>query len=231
MTTRKQRYLRNGTCINELEQELLSQVRICVIGCGGLGGYIIEMLARAGVGSLRVVDGDVFEESNWNRQILSNQNNLKEQKSIIAAKHVMKINSDVVVEAVSSFIDEVNAEEILKGCNIVVDALDNLSVRKMVAEKCSQLNIPYIFGAIAGWYGQVSVIVPNSNMSDLLFESQHHKGHEQKVGNPSFTPAIIAGIQVSECIKYILNKGEITTNTLLMIDLLNNEMEKITIKS
>ncbi|MHC1747992.1 MAG: ThiF family adenylyltransferase [Cellulosilyticaceae bacterium] len=229
MSNRKQRYSRNGTCINETEQKVLSKAKICILGCGGLGGYMIEMLARVGVGALRVVDGDVFDPSNLNRQILANQNNLNQEKVIIASKHVAEINSEVIVEAVPSFINESNAEDILRGCTVVMDALDNLSVRKMVADTCSKLNIPYIYGAIAGWYGQVSVILPNSTTDKMLFSSQHQRGEEQRVGNPSFTPAIVAGIQVSECIKLLLKKGEITTNAFLMIDLLTNEVEKITI--
>lgn len=228
---REERYLRNGACISQEEQSYLKQCKIVVIGCGGLGGYLIELLARAGVGYLRVVDGDVFCESNWNRQLLSEEGNLGEQKADVAKKRVESINKNVQVEAIEQYIDEENAEDILEGCDLLMDGLDNIKTRRMLLQKCKELKITYIYGAIAGWYGQIATILPDSNGSDILFGREHEKGEEVKIGNPSFTPAIVAGIQVSEAIKFLLGKGEVKHNYFLQLDLLNNELEKIFFES
>jgi len=227
LTMREERYIRNGTCVMEKEQERLAQCKIVVIGCGGLGGYIIEMLARIGIGSLRVVDGDVFSTSNWNRQLLSEEGNLGENKALEAKKRVERINKKIQVEALTHFMEADQIESILEGCDLVLDGLDNLSTRKMLLQKCKELQLPYVYGAIAGWYGQIALILPDCPWSDVLFGGKQEKGEEEKVGNPSFTPAIVAGIQVSEAIKYLLGKVEEKHNYFLQLDLLSNELEKI----
>ncbi len=231
MTSRRSaRYMRNGDCITEDEQQLLSRARVCVLGCGGLGGYIIEMLARAGFGYLKVVDGDVFDESNLNRQILSNPDNLGRNKALAAGLHVQAINSEINCVPIPEYISADNVQAHIGDCDIVMDALDDMAVRKIVAGACQEMGKVYIYGAIAGWYGQVATIHSGDVTYPLLFDYHQRRGEEVRLGNPSFTPAVVAGIEVSECVKTILNKGKSLRNSMISIDLLNNEVETIKIE-
>jgi molybdopterin/thiamine biosynthesis adenylyltransferase len=221
------RYIRNANTIDEEEQKKLKQSSVCVLGCGGLGGYTIEMLSRVGIGHLKVVDNDFFEVTNLNRQLLSTSNTLGRSKVIVAKERIHYINDEVEVIAIEAFIDDTNCEGIIKDCDVVIDALDSISTRKIVASACRNLGIPFVYGAIAGWYGQVSTIMPNEHTLDILYPKDTKLGDEIMLGNPSFTPAVVAGIQVSETIKILLSKGELLTGSFMHIDLLSNEMEKI----
>ncbi|WP_319202747.1 HesA/MoeB/ThiF family protein [uncultured Ilyobacter sp.] len=215
------RYLKNKKLISQKEQEVLKSKKVLVLGCGGLGGYIIEMLARLGVGNLRVVDFDVFDESNLNRQILSDEKNLGLLKVDEALKRVKTINSDIKTERFNLKIDGENIEKLLTDIDLVVDALDSIPLKIMVEEKCSRLGITMVHGAIGGWVAQVAVIRPGDFILKKMYNGIE-KGIEAELGNPSFTPAMAASIQVSESIKILLNKGESLENQVLYIDLQNN---------
>jgi molybdopterin/thiamine biosynthesis adenylyltransferase len=199
--------------------------RICVIGCGGLGGYAIEMLGRLGIGFITAVDGDVFDETNLNRQILSSEKLIGREKANEAKARMGEINSEVEVTPIVGYLNADNYMKILKGHDIVVDALDNMATRKMLANGCLELKIPLVHGAIAGWYGQVSTIMPGDKTMERLYHGDENKGIEVELGNPSFTPAIVAAIQVAEVTKVLLGKGDILQNKLLTVDLLNHEYE------
>jgi molybdopterin/thiamine biosynthesis adenylyltransferase len=165
------RYARNIPALTEEECTLLRQKRVLVVGCGGLGGHIIDQLARIGVGFLRVVDGDVFESSNLNRQLLSDVPRLGISKAKAAADHVVRVNPDVSVEAVGEFLTESNAAALLAGCDAVMDALDNIQSRKILASACETAKIPYVYGAIQGWVAQAGISMPGENLIGKLFPS------------------------------------------------------------
>ncbi len=219
------RYERNHSCITLEDQKILAGAKVCVLGCGGLGGHIIEMLGRLGVGSITVVDGDVFEDSNLNRQILADNNTLGLPKARIAKERMAVINNHVDVKAVEGYINRGNAETIMAGHDLIMDALDHIDTRKMVAEVASTLDIPYIYGAIAGWFGQLAVIYPGDKTLDVLYQGSAVTGKEKELGNPSFTPALIASMQVAEAVKVLTGHGEIIRNGFLHIDTLNNDYE------
>lgn len=221
------RYSRNMKMLSEAEIEKLHRMRVCVLGCGGLGGYVIEMLSRIGVGHLTVVDGDTFEMTNLNRQLLSTVEKLGQSKALAAKERVGVVNPETDVRVFSDFVDENNAAELLKGHDVVVDALDTIDLRKMIAEVCGQLGIPLVHGAIAGWYGQVATILPKENTLERIYATQRKRGAEQVLGNPSFTPGLVASIQVSEVIKLLLGRGDLLTQSVLLIDLLTNDFEVI----
>ena len=144
------RYVRNFPALTEAEWEILKQKRVLVVGCGGLGGHIMDQLARIGIGALRVVDGDVFEETNLNRQLLSDTAHLGCSKANAAAAHIARVNPDTAVEAVSEFLTETNAAALIADCDIVMDALDNIQSRRILAAACTKAGIPYVYGAISG---------------------------------------------------------------------------------
>ena len=220
------RYERNGIITKE-EQDKLKGMSVCVIGCGGLGGYVIEMLSRFGIGQLTLVDGDVFNESNLNRQLLCLMQTLKKSKAFTAAERVEAINPDIQVNVIATYVDEDNILNILNGHDVVVDALDSNAARLIVLEACCALGIPCVHGAIAGWYGQVSTVFPEDTFVRTNLSQAKSKGIELELGNPSFTPACIASYQVAETIKVLLNKGALYREQILYIDLLDNEVEII----
>jgi molybdopterin/thiamine biosynthesis adenylyltransferase len=216
------RYDRNGIFTEE-EIQRLGKVKVCIIGCGGLGGYILEMMARIGIGHITVIDGDVFNVSNLNRQILSTETNIGQSKVNSAKERMTIVNSEISVSYIDEYLNEDNAQRLLEGHDLVMDALDSITTRFLLQEACHALGIPFVHGAIAGWYGQVSVVFPGDKTLDLIYVSRQGEGVEKKIGNPSFTPSTIASIQVSEGLKVLLNKGEILRGKLLYVDLLQNE--------
>lgn len=221
------RYDRNKNMISETEQKLLEHKSVCIVGCGGLGGYSIELLARLGVGCLTVIDGDIFDESNFNRQLLSEERLLGYSKAEAAKERVLSINSQVKVNVQSKFLTKENAKDLLAGHNVVVDALDSITTRKILASACDHLKIPLVHGAIAGWYGQVATVLPGDGLIEKIYQNDDAKGREKELGNPSFTPAAISAIQVSEVLKLLLYPEKSMRNTLLYIDLMTHTFEKI----
>lgn len=225
----KKRYSRNISTLTHEENEKLKHFKVCVVGCGGLGGYIIEMLARIGIGNLTVVDKDVFDESNLNRQILSSEENLGYSKALQAEKRINSINSDVSVKVIQDSFNNKNGISIIHNHHVVVDALDNIESRLLLQEYCKKVNIPLVHGAIAGWFGQVCTIMPGDDTLNIIYKN-NSIGVEKKLGNPSFTPANIASIQVSEVIKILLSKGDILRNQIAIVDLLHNDFNIISLE-
>jgi len=203
----------------------LKEKKVCVVGCGGLGGYIIEMLSRLGVGNITAIDGDVFDETNLNRQLLSEEALIGSSKAEAAKSRIQKVNSEVEVFAKAVFLREDNAVALVAGHDVVVDALDNISTRRILEKACSISEIPLIHGAIAGWYGQVTTIMPGSGVFSKLYPETAEKGIETELGNPAFTPALVASIQVSETLKLLIKKGEPLIGRLLTLNLLDHEYQ------
>lgn len=221
------RYERNMKALSPEENEKLKNFSVCVVGCGGLGGYVIEMLGRLGIGHITAVDGDSFSESNLNRQIISSNLNLGRNKAIEAKKRMEIVNDLIEVEAITYFINVDNVWDILKGHHVVIDAVDNIETRFLLQEACEKLQIPFVHGAIAGWYGQVTTIFPGDRTLNNIYNDKNKKGIETTLGNPSFTPAVVASIQVSEAVKVLLSKGQVLRNKILMIDLLWQDFQTI----
>ena len=222
----KERYSRNLGALTKDEIELLHTKRACVVGCGGLGGYVIELLARIGIGALTVVDGDSFAVSNLNRQLLSTEVLIGKSKAQVAIDRVHEINSEVQVFTVPAFLTEENADNILTGHDIVIDALDNVSSRRILAESCDRLLLPLVHGAISGWCAQIAVITPGSKALDRIYSAD---SKEIVPSSLSFTPALAASIQAAETVKVLLNKGTALQSQLLIIDLLTQEFGTIKI--
>ncbi|NLX61777.1 MAG: HesA/MoeB/ThiF family protein [Tissierellia bacterium] len=226
------RYAKNMKALSEEDMKTLFNSKVCVVGCGGLGGYIIEMLGRIGVKYITVIDGDVFDETNLNRQLISHAGNIGKSKAEEAKKRMKLVNPDVTVNHINEMLDENNAMDLLEGHDVIVDALDNIKTRKILNAFSKKLNIPMVHGAIAGFYGQVSTIYPEDNTFNYIYPDNEdlNKGIETELGNPSFIPALIAAIEVSEVIKILTNKGKLLRNKILLADLLNNNFDIVEFK-
>lgn len=222
------RYQRNRRTISIENQLLLFRSRVAVLGCGGLGGYVVEQLARLGVGNLVAIDPDVFEEHNLNRQLFSSIAGLGRSKAHTALERVAEINPAVTVTARDVAYTPENGIELLQGAHVVVDALDSIPTRMALCQTCLELNVPLVHGAIAGWYGQVTTQYPGENTLQKIYGPRASgKGAEKELGNPSFTPAVVASLEVTEVCKILLEKGECLRNRELIINLLDMSFQEI----
>ena len=217
------RYLRNVPALTREECALLRTKKIAVIGCGGLGGHLIDLLARLGIGSILAVDGDIFDASNLNRQLLSQVSLLGTEKARAAADRVRVVNPDVKVRSETVFLDESNALSLITGCDAVLDALDNIPSRRILSAACDQANIPYIYGAIQGWVAQAAISMPGDHLIDTLYPEEIEIRDKSVL---SFTPALCASMQASLCVKLLAGRP-VETGTVYYFDLLNQEFETI----
>ena len=222
------RYQRNRHTITVADQRTLFAGTVAVVGCGGLGGYIVEELARLGVGTIVAIDPDVFEEHNLNRQLLSSPANLGRPKVEAAAARVEEINPAVSLKPFQVAYAPDNGAELLGDAQVVVDALDSIPTRLALAATCTELDLPLVHGAIGGWYGQVATQFPGDDTIQKIYARwTEGKGLEQRLGNPSFTPALVASIQVAEVCKILLGKGETLRHRKLVVNLLDMEFHEV----
>jgi len=218
------RYIRNRDAISIGEQLKLATSRVGVVGAGGLGGQVILLLARVGVGHLVVVDHDLFDETNLNRQALCQRESLGRPKSEQAVAAVHSINPGVEVTPYQAKVDASNAPEILGGSDVVVDALDNVPSRFALEKATKALKIPLVHGAVAGFEGRMMTIFPEDPGLKNLYGSERVKVDDAKrpeaiLGVPVLTPSFIANLQAMEVVKIILERGKLFRNTMLHADL------------
>jgi len=214
------RYLRSlGTVGWEGQIRLLCST-VAVVGLGGLGGNVVEGLARMGVGHLVVVDGDVFVDHNLNRQVLCAEDDLGLLKAEAARTHVAQINAAVEVVVHSEEATRENLSRLLEGAEVVVDALDRLPSRLMLQEVAQKMGIPMVHGAIAGYSGQVMTIFPGDGGLRALFGggSVPQQGLEVQLGCPAATPMMVAAWQVQEVLKILLGRGQLLRHKILFMD-------------
>lgn len=224
------RYDRNMQALSSEECATLAKKRVAIVGCGGLGGLAIEALARIGVGFLRVIDGDVFEESNLNRQLLSTEAVLGREKALVAAERVQAINSDVIADACVTYLTEANAIELLSEVDCVIDCLDNLEARFWTAHACQKLGVPIVYGAIAGWFGQACTVYPGDVSFATIYGEPQRESQHKLLGNLPFTAYVISSIQAAECVKVLLDRPGIIRNRLLMVDLLDGSVDDVELR-
>lgn len=226
------RYQRNRQTISTLQQYKLCRSKAVIIGCGGLGGYLVEELARLGVGNLVLIDSDVIEEHNLNRQLLSSADVLNRAKVEVAAERVHSINPAVNVTALKTVFFHDNGRELVQGADVVLDGLDTIPARMELAQICHEMSIPLVHGAIGGWYGQVATQMPGDDISPRIFGmTPPIKGIETDLGNPSFTPAVVASLQAAEACKILLREGKCLSRRVLFINLLDMEIVEVNLKS
>ena len=219
----EERYIRNLGALSEAECALLREKTVLVAGCGGLGGYLIEMLLRIGVGEIRAADGDRFEASNLNRQLLSAPALLGRKKAEVAAERAALVNPDVRFAAVPEFVTEANVEALIRGCDAVLDALDNIASRRMLARACAEAKLPMIHGAICGWTAQAAIVLPGDGMIDRIYPEGAALKSKASL---SFTPPFCAALQTALCVR-LLTGREVEAGKLYVADLLDMEMASL----
>ncbi len=221
------RYVRNTPALTEAENALLRSKRVCVVGCGGLGGYIIELLARLGVGRIVAVDGDCFDETNLNRQLLCEEAAMGASKALAAQERISRVNSEVTLVPLSVRMTEENAASLLDGCDLAMDALDSAADRKLLARACAAAGIPLVHGAISGFCAQIAVLTPGSPVFELLYPGDAEPAN---LGAPAFAPAFAASLQVCEAVKLLAGRDDTLAGRLLVCDLLHASFETVSLE-
>ena len=234
----KQRYLRNIILpeIGELGQEKLLNSRVLVVGAGGLGSSAILYLSAAGVGTIGIVDSDIVEISNLQRQIIHNSLDLGKRKIDSAKAKIAILNSDVNVKTYPLYINKDNLVKVVKDYDFILDATDNFPTRFVINEVCHQQKKVLIFAAVKGFSGQVSVFKSylsdnpcyccfNCNIVDKNFSLPlSEKGILGSIAGS------IGALQSSITIKEILSIGTSLVGKILISDVLENSFRTVVLK-
>ncbi len=221
----QERYIRNLGPLTEEECLLLRQRRVFLAGCGGLGGYLLEHLLRAGVGAITVCDGDTIVPSNLNRQLLADMESLGRSKTEAACARAALVNPEAAVEARPVFLTADNALGLIAGHDLALDALDSPAARRILASACRQAGIPLVHGAIRGWYAQAAVILPDSGMMEQLYPADAPAAPDQ--GSLSPTVGLCAAIQAGEAVKLLCGSPSPLAGRLLWVDLVEQEYQVV----
>jgi molybdopterin-synthase adenylyltransferase len=164
MTFKNDRYARHRVIpqIGDAGQEKIMRASVLLIGCGALGSVQAQLLARAGVGKIRIVDPDVAEEVNLQRQILFDEVDVAHEapKALIAANRLKKINSHIQVEGINTRADAGNIEDLMKGVDLVMDATDNFDTRYVINDACVKHAKPWVYGGVIGTTGMTLPVEP-----------------------------------------------------------------------
>lgn len=215
----------------KLAQDKLSKAKVLVIGAGGLGVPVLTYLNAMGVGEIGIVDKDTVSVTNLHRQVLFDESDVGEPKVTVAARKLKAQNSNTKITTYKTFIDVSNALEIIKQYDCVVDASDNFPTRYLVNDACVILNKPFVYGALHGFEGQVSVFNANGAPTYRCLFPTMPKEDEvpncNENGVIGILPGIVGNLQALETIKLITGIGDLLSGTLLIFDALSQRMQKI----
>ncbi len=222
------RYQRNIGTFGVDGQIKLLKSTVMIIGFGGLGGSILEQIARAGFGTIIGVDPDVFDQSNLNRQLLSTEHTIGQEKVAVAERRVREINSAVCFTGHVCKLQDL-PDDLWQSADMVFDCLDNIPDRLILADKCARADCPLIHGAIAGWYAEVGVVWPGSKMLETYYQGQT-EGIEKELGTPASTAMMTASIMAAKGVQ-ILAGGDLSKESKMHVfNLLDNEWQIITME-
>jgi molybdopterin/thiamine biosynthesis adenylyltransferase len=210
-------------------QEKLNRARVFIAGAGGLGSPVSIYLAAAGIGTIRIIDHDVVELSNLNRQVLHWDENIGMAKTESALTKLKKLNPGIKIEAIAETITQNNISQLAADFDLIVDAMDNLPTRYLLNKTAIEKNIPFFHGAVHGFEGRALTVIPGKT---ACLNCVYHGATVPKQKFPviGVTPAVIGCIQATEVIKYILGLGDLLTNRLLVYDALNMTFNELTVK-
>lgn len=232
--TLKERYSRQTVLpeIGELGQRKLDDSHIAIIGCGALGTTIADTLARAGIGHLTVVDRDLVEATNLQRQTLFTETDVGRPKAAAAAEHLQTINSEITVNAIVDDVHSQNVEAIIKSMDVVVDGTDNMATRFLINDACVKHNIPWVYGSAIQTYGMTMSIVPQDTAClRCLFRHPPPAGSIptcDTIGVLNTIPTIIGCMESTEAIQILL--GEDVSQHLVIYDVWSNQFDLVKVE-
>jgi molybdopterin-synthase adenylyltransferase len=214
-------------------QERLNQSRALIIGCGALGSAHAESLARAGVGHLRIADRDFVEASNLQRQTMFTEHDAAERlpKAVAAANHIREINAEIEVEPEIVDVNHSNIEQLIDGCDIVLDGTDNFATRYLINDACVKHEVNWIYGAAVGSYGVTMTIQPHQTAClRCVFEEAPPAASAPTCDTAGVIMPIIsvvAAVQVTEALKLLTANTDSLHRSLMQFDVWRNEWRKI----
>jgi len=210
-------------------QKRLFDSKIAVIGCGALGCQSSTLLARAGIGNIRIVDRDVVELDNLQRQTLFDERDVGKPKAMIANKKLRSSNSDVKIEGIVDDINFSNVLEFIKDVDVVIDGTDNMETRYLVNDACVKENVPFIYGGAISTFGMTMSIMPKKTACfRCLFPKLPPPGSLptcETAGILNTVPAVIASIQTTSALRILL--GSEFDSNLTLFDAWTNELSQI----
>lgn len=217
--------------IGEEGQERLLRGRVLLIGAGGLGSPIAFYLAAAGVGTIGIVDADVVDASNLQRQILFTTADVGLAKAAVAASRLTALNPDVNVVAHETWFSGDNAEALIANHDFVIDATDNFEAKFLIADACHRAGTPYSHAGIEQFFGQTITVQPGkSTCYRCLFTAPPADTGEGPRGPLGVVPGVIGTIQASEAIKHLTGSGDLLTDRLFTYDALRCSVRIVPVK-
>ena len=212
-------------------QNKLSNSRVLCVGAGGLGSPVIQYLAAAGIGHLTIVDDDVVEISNLQRQVIHRTSDVGVPKAQSAQRYVNELDPNISVDAIETRVDQNNAKELFEGHHLIVDGTDNIPTRYLIDETCKNLGIPWVYGSVYRFEGQVSVfnfnggptyrdLFPEAPPDDLLPSCS-------EAGVLGVLPGLIGSLQANEVIKIVVGIGQPLSGQLLIYDALESTQKTL----
>lgn len=221
--------------IGEAGQRKLKSAKVLVVGAGGLGCPVLQYLAAAGVGTIGIVDFDVVEESNLQRQVLYTAEDAGKQKAIVAKTKLAAQNPHIVLHSHAVALDSGNALELFSAYDIIVDGSDNFATRYLVNDACVILKKPLVFASIFKFEGQVSVFNYNNGPTyRCLYPEPPAPGDVpncSEIGVIGVLPGIAGTLQANEVIKLITGIGELLSGKLLSFDALSMQFNIFRVKA
>lgn len=220
-------------------QDKLYKTNVLIIGCGGLGSPIAVYLAACGVGHIGIVDGDIVDLSNLHRQVWYKETDVRNYKAEVLAGYIKQQNSDIEIDAYVTMLDPFNAEEIIKGYDIVVDGTDNFQTRYLINDVCVHFGKPLVFGAIYQYEGQVSVFntilednTIGPNYRDLFPDHQNMASVQNcnQSGVIGVLPGIIGTMQAMEVINLVIDGKSALEGKLLTVNAKNMDFHRIKLR-
>jgi molybdopterin/thiamine biosynthesis adenylyltransferase len=205
----------------------LRRAHVFVAGAGGLGGYVIELLARTGVGRLTIADGDRFEPSNLNRQLLCLEDTLGSLKAEAARERVARIDRSIGCEIVPEFLDRTGFVRRIKDVSMVVDALGGIAAHRELSAACMESQTPLVTGALAGWTGLVVTVLPGGPDPGFLWQADDARDAETVLGSLAPAAAVVASVQCAEAIAWLIGKRPVLAGRMLVVDLQKGAFEII----
>ena len=218
--------------IDAAGQQKIKDSKVLIVGAGGLGSPVAMELCCAGVGTIGLVDFDVVDISNLQRQLLYTEADVGKSKVQMAKARLEAMNSNVNIICIEDKLDETNATEIFEKFDIIVDATDNFEVRYVISDTCVKLNKPHVYGAIYEFFGQVAVLGGDGPCLRCL-QPQPPKKDEiteaKDVGVFGAIPGVVGSLQACEVLKLITGAGRTLKGRMIFIDMLNMTFDQVEI--
>ena len=219
--------------LGEKGQQRLQQAKVLIVGVGGLGSPVALYLTGAGVGTIGLIDDDVVSISNLQRQVLYSEAEVGMPKAIQAKKRLEALNHDVQINAYPTRLTKENADEIIRTYDIIIDGCDNFATRYLINDICAEMGKVYVYGAICGFEGQVSVFhygEEKKSYRDLYpDEEEMRRMPPPPKGVMGITPAVTGSIEATEVLKIICGFGEVLSGKLWTIDLRTLQSNKFSL--